>query len=315
MVNPLDLLIKVLMLVLMMIPGFLMRKFKMADGITAKNIANLIIYVAQPALLIEAYMTDFSPEILKTSIWVFIFSTIVHGMCYGLSFLLFREKDEAKRKVLRFASIFANNGYMGIPLIISLFSSEAAIYASFYNIPFSIFQWSVGCLIYTGDKKYLSARKIFINPSMIPIYIGLLFFFLPINQYVPQLAMDLMINFKNLIAPLSMVMIGIRLADVDFREIFKDLSMYKLFFVKLFLNPVLIWCIMKLFVITGICKGEVGTMALTISLICASTPVATATSIFAEMFGGDSHYSGKAVAFTTVGSIITMPIVALLLLI
>jgi predicted permease len=51
----------------------------------------------------------------------------------------------------------------------------------------------------------------------------------------------------------------------------------------------------------------------TVMLIASATPSATATSMFAEMFSGDTELSGVAVPISTVLSLATMPLVAMVL--
>ena len=52
---------------------------------------------------------------------------------------------------------------------------------------------------------------------------------------------------------------------------------------------------------------------MSIVLILSATPAAAVTTMFAELYDADSAYGGKLVAITTSLTIITMPIIALLL--
>jgi len=52
---------------------------------------------------------------------------------------------------------------------------------------------------------------------------------------------------------------------------------------------------------------------MSVVLILCSTPAAALTTMFAELYDGDAPYAGKLVALTTILSVATMPIVALLL--
>lgn len=49
----------VALLLLMIIPGFLMSKFKLAPEKIGKGISNLILYITQPALIIHAYVREY----------------------------------------------------------------------------------------------------------------------------------------------------------------------------------------------------------------------------------------------------------------
>ena len=131
---------KVLMLLLLLVPGFLLAKCGLSNEKLGKGLANIILYVAQPALIILAYNCDFSMEILVRALFVLLFSVLAHGLATAAAFIFYRRAPEKTKKVLQFATIFTNAGYMGIPLIEALYSEmdpNVGIYASIYIIVFN----------------------------------------------------------------------------------------------------------------------------------------------------------------------------------
>jgi predicted permease len=121
---------------------------------------------------------------------------------------------------------------------------------------------------------------------------------------------DLIDGLQAMVAPLSMLLIGLRLAEIDFHGILRDRSMYVYLVLRLLISPALVWGIMKLCMVLGILNDGV---VMTVILLSASTPAATATTMFAEKYDGDSVYASKLVSVSTILSIATMPTVALLL--
>lgn len=300
----------VIMLFLMIIPGFCMQKFSLIPQQFPKGLANLILYVAQPGMIIYAFITEFDKSILLNSLWILVFSFISIGGYYLISLLFFKNAPEQFRKVLRYSIVFSNAGYMGMPLIISLFSPAAAIYVSVYIISFNLYSWSLGCLIYTDDKKYISLKKIVINPAVISIAIGVLLFFTNGVHYVPNIIVDGLLMLKELVAPLSMMFVGIKLAQINFRGITKDKYIYLNMLLRLILLPSLTWAFMRAVSFAGLPMGDI---VIPVVLVCSATPAATATCMFAEKFNCDSVYASKIVSVSTVLSLITMPLVSLLL--
>ncbi len=314
---------KVALLLLMVIPGYLMAKANLSPKGLCKGLANLILYAAQPALIIKGYIREYDPNVMERALQVLIYALLTHLIFIALAFLVFRNGDIARRRVLRFATVFTNAGYMGIPLICAIFGDEYAIYASIYVIIFNVFCWSLGAYIYSDDKKYISFRKMFFNPASIATYIGLLFFLTPLNRLVAPLGeshaladilraipYDLIDGLQATVAPLSMLLIGLRLAEVKFQGVFKDKQMYFYLALRLLISPALVWGIMRLCMLVGILNDGV---VLTVILLSAATPAATATTMFAEKYDGDSVYASQLVSISTVLSLITMPTVALLL--
>ena len=300
----------VLLLFILIIPGFLLRKAKLAGDYLPKGFTNVILYVTQPALIMVAFIRPYDAQVMKTALGVLIFSFLLHGVWFALSLLFFRKCEEKLKRVYRFGSIFANAGYMGIPLIMALLGDDAAIFASVYIVGFNFYCWSVGCLIYSGDKSYVSPRKMFLNPATIPTYIGLLFFLLPIDAFVPDVVVNALETLRGTVAPMSMMLVGMLLADMKLKGAFKDINFFISLAMKLILFPVIAWLFIKGADMSGIYSDA--TCAIVV-LVCAATPSAAATSMFAEKFDGDSVTASKFVSISTILSLITIPLVSLLL--
>lgn len=301
---------QVLLLILMLIPGVILYKAHFGEEKFAKGLANLVLYIAQPMMIVSPYIRDFDPRLLPGMIGVAVFSVLGHLLFFAVARLCFKKVPIEKRRVLQFAVLFSNAGYMGIPLIEALLGSDAAIYATVYTIGFHIFVWSVGCYLYTGDRKYISPKKMLLNPAAISVYVGLLFFFLPVNRFLPEIAISAVDMLKVLVAPLSMMLVGFHLAHADLRGIFRDAALWQCILLRLFVCPLLIFGVMKLVALTGLYRSEV---AFTVVLLSSATPAATAVSMFAEKFDCDTVTAGKVVPISTVCSLLSMPLTALLL--
>ena len=314
--------ISVLTLFCYMIPGFILRKTKLIDNGFAKALSIFTLYVAQVSMILHGFMVEFNLKVLKGIGLVFVFALLTHVIFYLIAVSLFKKAPERLRKVLRFGLMFSNAGYMGIPVISDVFGPEYVIYATIYIVWFNVFAFSLGRLIYTEDKKYISVKKIFINPAVIPITIGLVLFLTGGGGWIKQMLTEssiaaegvkLLYNiitvFKNMVAPASMIIIGAKLADINFKGIFKDKYLYPFILLRLFALPAIMWAIMRVCLIFGL----IDSTAMSIVLILCSAPAAAMTTMFAELYDCDAVYSGKLVAISTVLSVVSMPIVALLL--
>ncbi len=316
-------------LCLLLIPGFLFKKLKIAEGRgLAKGISDYVLYVAQPAMLIAPYIRDFDAGILKNIGFTVLFSFLCHGL-FTLSVILILRKKLVKEvsssglpgscdpgsegktlSTVRIAAIFGNCGYMGIPLIENILGTGAAIYATVFNIGFQIFLWTVGCYLATGDVKYISPKKILLNPATISILIGLVFFFAPINGYVPSFITVAIDFLKSTVVPLSMFVVGFHMAENRLKGLLRGGRMWLAILLKQFLAPILAFLILILFKITGLFYSyEVAV----VTLLCSAAPCATITSIFAEKFDLDRETAGRIVPISTILSMATMPLAALLL--
>ena len=326
MIDPLLLLSKVAILVLMIVPGFLLAKAKLFPEGTGKALSNLILYAAQVALIVAGFCAvDPTSEILWRMLAVFLLALITHPLFYWIGRLFFRSAETARKKVLVFSTVFTNAGYMGIPLLEALFFDshpEVAIYGAVYVTAFNVYLWTLGAFLYSEDRKYISAKKVFLNPATIATLVGLCVFalsaipavrdafVLPVVRDRDGIVMSLLTAFKGMVAPLSMIIIGLRLADLKIGQAFRDKYLYLNIFVSLFLVPIATFALLKLVSVVGIYHDE---LTASVLMISAAAPAATATSMFAEKFDGDGVYAGLIVSVTSILCVITMPLVCALI--
>jgi predicted permease len=317
----------VALLFIMMLPGFLMKKCNLATDGLGKGISNLVLYIAQPALVFLAYTREFSSEILINSLWVLIFSVIAHTVFAIVAKAFFSDAPGELSRMLRFATIFSNAAFMGIPLISAIFGDEATIYASVYNISFNLFLWSLGVKICTekrdedGDGvaegfsksgEHLSEKKkgnpflkVLLHPVTIASALGLIVFCFSLGTYLPGIVTESLGMLSALVAPLSMTVIGMRIADIDLRGFFKDKHMYIFLLLRHIVLPALVLGIVALVaLIPGI---GISSVASSVVIIMAATPAATSATMFAEMYECDAAYTSKLVVVSTIVSIVTMP--------
>ena len=327
-----DLFVQVFVLVLMIFPGFLLAKAGLSNPLLGKGVSNIVLYVSQTALLMSGFLyTPYNPEILGKMLAVLGLSVCAHLLFTLFGFLAFRRAPEGKRQALVFATVFTNAGYMGIPLLTAVLGAEVAIYGSIYVFVFNVFVWSLGAYLYTGEKKYISVKKMIVNPATLSALFGLVFFVLSafgLNPFllsfadgsvpycVIAIARKLIDSLQATVAPLAMLIIGLRLAEVDFRHVFRDRWLYFYLAVAMLLCPALIFGVCRLLGLFGLFAGEAEAldMVTSVLLLSAAAPAATATSMFAEKYEGDARYAGVLVSISSVLCLASMPLVSLLTL-
>lgn len=322
-----ELLFTVIMMFLLMIPGFILKKTGLVGDGFGKGVSNLVLYIAQPVLVFMAYVMPFQMELLLNSLWVLLFSFVAHFVFFGVSMLFFGSAEDGKRRMLRFATIFSNAAFMGIPLIDAIFTGgPEVLYASIYNITFNIFLWTLGVRICTqnrdidGDgvcdgaeiRKHdgISPLLVLYHPVTIAAALGLIMFLTPLSDYFSagNVIYDTLVYIKGLVAPLSMLVIGIRLADVNLKGFFTDKHFYLFALLRHLALPAAVVGIMRLMALFLPISADV----ITVVAILASTPAASSAVMFAERYDCDALYTSKVVAVSTILSIATMPLVIFL---
>jgi len=330
----------------MMIPGFIMKKLRLCPDGFGKGLSKLVLYIAQPTLVFLSYIREFDLNILINALWVLLVATVVHVIFSLVAMLSFKRAPHSTAKMLRLTTIFSNAAFMGIPLVgavVEPLCPGATMYASIYNIVFNLFLWSLGVYIcnedrdtdgdgtpdqsYAEDIKEVHAklnfgkaiRKALLHPVTLAAALGLIFFVVPFEKFIPAVVLDSVVFdftyealtwIKNLVAPLSMLVIGIRLADMSFKGLFTDKHMYLFLFYRHVLLPLVTVGIAKLLLLTGL---SIQKEALTVCVILASAPSASSATMFAEQYDCDAVYTSRLVTVSTILSIVSMPLVLLLM--
>ena len=332
--NIIDLVINVAILFIMMVPGVIMKKCKLCTDAFGKGISNLVLYIAQPCLIVYAYLScdaSFS-DIWLGCLMTFLLSFLAHIIFTAVAIPVFRKAPDGACRMLRFATIFSNAAFMGIPLIQAIIPDPtAAIYASIYNITFNLFLWTLGVKLCTdglehmhndedcdcheqlSGAKAVSIKKVVFHPVTLASVIGLLLLILGVNNatlYSAHLGIisDSLLMLKNLVAPLSMVVIGLRLAELDLHGFFKDVYMYVFLILRHLALPIATVGVMELL---SLFLPISDTVELVIAIM-ASAPAATSATMFAEKYDCDAPYVSRLVTVSTILCIATMPLIVML---
>ena len=288
--------IQVLILFIFMGFGFVGEKKRFITEEGSKVMSDIIMYFVTPCLIINSFNIAFDKNKLNGLLICLAAYMVIQIVSAVLSFFVFRKGNPPSLKVLRFAVVFSNVGYMGIPLQKAVLGDEGVFYGSVCVAAFNIFIWTFGIICMSGDKTQMSAKKLVFNPGIIAVTIGLLVFLFSIKLPLP-IASSIK-GMSELNTPLAMMVIGFNLARSNVLSALKNKNVYLVSFLRLILVP-----LCTLFILLAL--GVKGTVLVSI-VIAASAPVAAATTVFSVKYSADTDLSVKLVAFTTLLSIVTM---------
>lgn len=296
---------QVLILFIMMLVGVYSNKKGIIDDRVQKGLSDLVIKITLPCLIFNSFNLKYENQLFINGMKLLLYSIIIHVSTLILSKYIFSGFDEKKIPTLRFVTTFTNCGFMGYPVLYSIFGEIGIFYASIYNIVFTSFVWTFGVYLYVGDLSFKEgAREIVKNPAIWAVIIGGIMFLF--RLYPPKVIMETVHMIGNITTPLAMIIIGSMLSKSNIRGIFKDRSIYFLSIISLILMPAIVFSVLKLLkanlLLTQIC-----------TLIMAM-PGAVTGPIIASKYNGDYKYSSQCIFVTTLFSIITIPLVILFII-
>ena len=267
-------------------------------------LSNLLVYIIVPAMVVNSYRMEFSAQILHNLLAAFGMSVLSVLLGTVITLLLTARKTGSRMPIFRFACIFSNAAYMGFPLISALFGPEGLLYASAYVTVFNILLWTLGYGLVSGGSSVKEvARSLVRTPVLYAIVVGLGIYLLQIP--LPTLITQPLELLAGVNTPLSMLITGMLIAAGDVRSIVTDKHIWKLASVRMLLIPA---ATLALFGVLGFH----GTAAQVVALL-ECCPAAAITSVFAVQFGHDEHFAAGSVVLTTLLSIVTLPLCALII--
>ena len=271
-----------------------------------QTLSNLLVNLVVPAMIINSYRMDFSPEILRNLLAAFALSTLSSLLGLVITLLFTARSKDSRTPIFRFACIFSNAGYMGLPLISALFGSEGLLYASAYFTIFNLLLWTLGYSIVSGSSDPKAVVKSLAHtPAIYAVLVGLAIYLLQIP--IPALLAQPISLLGAMNTPLSMLITGMLIAAGDLKSIVCSRPIWKLAAVRMLVIPAL--CL-GAFALLGLFRFG---MAAQVVLLLECCPAAAITSVFAVQFGHDEQFAAGCVVLTTLLSILTLPLCALVL--
>ena len=291
----------VLTLFLLIGVGVVCAKLNLLGESAVKAMANLVLYIATPCVIIKSCIREFDPAMLWGFLTVVAVAAVNHALLILLARVVFRDSEESRRRVLRCATVFSNAGYMAIPLQQAILGDVGVFYCAAYVIVFNVFLWTYGLVEMSGEGR-LSVGKILLNPGVIGVVVGILLFVLPIP--VPALIVDGVGHLAALNTPVPMLIVGYYLAQTDLLAALGDGRGWLCMALRLVAAPL---AALGALLLCGV-RGDL----LTSCMICIATPVATACTMFATRFDRNPRLSVNLVSLSTIVSVVTLPLMVAL---
>lgn len=297
----------VLIFVALAIPGLILVKTKVLKPEDSGVLSQLLIWVGMPFMILSCALDlELNGDVALSLLLAFAI-----GIAYALLYFFASEplsqveKNAKTRGVMRFALVFPNNGFLGLPLAAAVFgaSSQVMAFLVVMNTACNMLLYTLGPYLVSGDKEKMDFKKAFLNPVLIAFIVGILLNILGVADKLPQVS-DYSVHLKNVVTPVSMTILGMKLGGIQFTSLFTSWKNYFVAAIRLLLFPVvtvaLVYCAHRWL---GLEEAMVFAAFVSMSMPCSGS-----TSAFADAYGGDSE---SAVAFTlasTVLSVATIPI-------
>ena len=291
-------------LIIIVIAGFISHKRGIINEEFERKLSGFVIKVTCPALLISSTMGDKMPDREHIPMLLLV-SFLTYFILIPLAYIqpvLMRVKRDL-RGMYSFMLTYSNVGFIGYPVVASIFGSDAVFYACILNVfnTITVFIW--GVMFISGDNLKNGFRfRLFVSHAMIATYISVIIVIL--NLHTPKaIAMPLSI-LGNMTVPSSLIVIGAALAEIPTRKMVGTPHIFIMCFLKLLVLPLLVYY--------AIIMIGIDTRISSINMILIAMPVASFGTMFCMQMGKDETTMSQGTFWTTLLSVVSIPLLAML---
>jgi len=283
--------------------GYFLNKIKLFDTELNQKLNKLLLNVTTPALIIASVGSLEPSNNISEVLLVFLVAVTIFAILPFLSYILVKNHQKG---LYMFMTIFSNIGFMGFPVMKSIFGNQAVFYTSIFNMIFNFLVFTLGVFLinYGTEKEVKPNVKNLLTPGIIASIIAIIIYFLRIP--IPTIFVSSFDMVGSITTPIAMMLIGSTLANIDIKEVFTEFRIYPYTIIKQILIPLAAYPILSYFITNPLILG--------VALINLAMPVANSAVLFATQYDGDLKLAAKSVFITTLLSVFTIPLIVALFL-
>lgn len=292
-----------LKMVMLLLVGFIATKAQVLTEERCRIVTDIVLKILMPCLVINGFLGGYDEARLRnllTALLLAVISQLVNIVLCRV--FLHRTERYPNWRIDRGIATFSNIGFIGVPLITSLYGEEGLLYVTMLVGVSNIAQWAYGEPDISGDFSIKAVLHTFRQPVMIASFLGLAVFFLRLP--LPEFVSGTITNIGNCCTTIPMMLVGSSLARCDIGKVAGKLRTYYVMAVKLIIVPLAVVLIMKLADAPEIVK-----ISLLVPMAC---PPATATTMLSIKYGLDDSYAAALTGFGTLLSVATIPLIVLI---
>ena len=287
--------------------GYAAKKLHLMSKEFDAQLSKVIINIALPGMILGAVLNSDALPPLENILLTFGLACASYALIIGIAYIVTTAMriSVGHRGVFKFMLTFGNVGFIGFPVLSSIYGNEALIYAAVFNLPFNFLVFTVGILFLmqdnlgSGGKRKLDITwRTFLSPAIVSCAVAIVCTLLGIHA-VPVLGQSLD-TLGSLTTPAALLIIGSSLANMPVRDLIGGFRLWVASFFRLLASPLAIWFVFHFFVSDP--------FLLAVIVVISGMPVATNGTMLCYQYGGDSKTMAQGTFVTTVLAIVTIPL-------
>ena len=312
---------QMLVLAFLVIVGFVAHRIGILGEDVDGRLSRLVLDVTLPCMILASVLnaeTAFDP---RTVLMIFGVAFVSLGIAVALALVapLAMRCPKLDRGTFAFMVAFGNVGFMGFPVLESVFGPTAVTYGAIHNIPFNLLIFTAGVLMVSSGagsrdadaqspagnlaKTLVKSLRLLVTPTVISCVLAMVLALAGVHGGgLVGTALD---TLGKATTPCSLMLIGSSLARYSPREMLVGWRPYVASAVRLLVVPTIVLLAILPLISDPVVRGTL--------VLLAGMPVATNGLLFCLRYGGNLKAMTQGVFLSTAMSVLTIPCLALLL--
>ena len=287
--------------------GYAAGKLGYMGGTFDKRLSKVVIDITCPALILSSAMTGQLPD-RQYILPLLLISIITYIVLTGIAYLLPRylTRHQADEGVVGFALMFGNVGFMGYPVVASIFGHEAVFYAAVLNVVNTLAVFTIGTMLITGKsvegRKF--QKKVLYSTPMFAAYLTMAIVALRIDN-IPAFISQPLTMIGNITVPAALLIVGSSMSNLSPRAMLGNATVYVTTLFRLAILPIALYYLCRALGFSD--------FVVNINTIVIAMPVATYGTILCLRNDKDTTLITEVTFITTLLSMLTIPGMVMLL--
>lgn len=285
--------------------GLFAAKRNLWAGELDRKLSVFIMNISMPALILASVMgKDLAfenSELIALAVVAVVNYVVLIGLAYLIPHLF--KVNKARLGICRFMLAFGNVSFIGYPVCDAVFGSKAVFCASVLNIPFNLLVFTIGVSFINGGKaKSAFSPKLILSPCVIASLIAVVIAVARIQMPTPVGQWFHLLG--DLTTPCALLIIGSSLSHIPVRDMFGNRFVYSMTVLRLIILPLAVGGVLALMGVNPFVSD--------VAVVLSAMPVATNGIMLCLQYGKDERVMTQGLFFTTLMSVVTIPLVAYL---
>lgn len=292
---------QMIMIFILILTGFILYKKHLISSCAAKDLSALVVNICSPGLIIVSMFQDLSSVSRESVLLVgvigisfFLFLSILG--CLLVKVLRIPDKEKTAYILM---TVFGNLGFIGIPVALAIIGPESMVYVIVFNFLFNLYIYTFGVWILNKDgKERKSVWREMISPGLIACIFAFCIYWFELR--LPESAETLAGYYGNACTLLSMLVIGISLADMQVQQIVGNTRLLLFTALRFLIFPIALALALKPVLPDTVMRSTI--------VLMAALPVGNMSAMLSEQYGKDAKPIAEGIIVTTLLSVATITI-------